>query len=315
MKKLKLRYIILVIIFILIAISYFIPVKPESFLELYGKDDKYSRTLKEFRSRPVKYIEVNGARWKYYSGGNGDKTILFLHGMGGAYDLWWNQIVEFENNYRIVTYSLPEEINSLEGAVEGIMAILQKEKIDSVYAVGTSMGGYITQYLFYKHPAVVKKAVMGNTFPPNHYFAEKNELLTKIVPYLPEVLIAFAGELNFKKKIYPAGHNSKLLMSFLPSLPFSKKQLIGRYYVVVDYFVPDTTNPLIKKIPKLIIESDNDPLIPPHLRKRLKELYPEAKVYTFHNEGHFPYINAAEEYNTVLKKFFNETPGTNGNTE
>ena len=112
--------------------------------------------------------------------------------------------------------------------------------------------------------------------------------------------------MNFEKNIYPAGKNSKLLTSFLPSLPFSKKQLIGRYYVVVDYFEPDTTNEAIKQIPKLIIESDNDPLIPPHLRKRLKELYPEARVYTFHNEGHFPYINAAEEYNSVLKNFFED---------
>ncbi len=315
MKKFKLRYIVLIIVILLIAISYYIPVKPESFFELYGKDDNYSRTLKEFKSRPVKFINVNGISWKYYSGGTGDKTILFLHGMGGAYDLWWNQIVEFENDYKIITYSLPEDINSLEGAVEGIIAILQKEKIDSVYAVGTSMGGYITQFLFHKYPEIVKKAVLGNTFPPNHYFAEKNALLTKIVPYVPEVLIAFVGELNFKKNIYPAGRNSKLLMSFLPSLPFSKKQLIGRYYVVVDYFVPDTTNENIKRIPKLIIESDNDPLIPPHLRKRLKELYNEAEVYTFHNEGHFPYINAAEEYNGVLRRFFNEIPVRNENAE
>ncbi len=305
MRKIKLKYLILLAIIFLIIISYYIPIPQKSFFELYGKDDKYSRTLKEFKNRPVKFIEVNGVKWKYYSGGNGNKTILFLHGMGGAYDLWWNQIVKFENNYRIVTYSLPEEINSLEGAVEGIMAILQKEKIKSVYAVGTSMGGYITQYLFNKHPEIVEKAVLGNTFPPNNYFKEKNSLLSKIVPYVPAILIEFVGELNFKKNIYPAGHNSKLLMSFLPSLPFSKKQLIGRYYVVVDYFQPDTTDRAIKRIPKLIIESDNDPLIPPHLRKRLKELYPEAKVYTFHNEGHFPYINAAEEYNNVLKSFLN----------
>ncbi len=304
MKKIKIKYLVLIILALLISISYYIPVKPKSFFELYGKDDKYSRTLKEFKSRPVKYIDVDGIKWKYYSGGKGDKTILFLHGMGGAYDLWWNQIVAFENNYKVITYSLPEEINSLEGAVEGIMAILKKENVNKVYTVGTSMGGYINQYLFHTHPALVEKAVLGNTFPPNKYFAEKNALLSKVVPYLPEILIAFVGELNFEKNIYPAGKNSKLLTSFLPSLPFSKKQLIGRYYVVVDYFEPDTTNEAIKQIPKLIIESDNDPLIPPHLRKRLKELYPEARVYTFHNEGHFPYINAAEEYNSVLKKFF-----------
>jgi len=42
------------------------------------------------------------------------------------------------------------------------------------------------------------------------------------------------------------------------------------------------------------------------MRKELKELYPEAEVYTFHNAGHFPYVNAAGEYNKVLKVFLNE---------
>ena len=74
--------------------------------------------------------------------------------------------------------------------------------------------------------------------------------------------------------------------------------------MVIDPFVSFPNEYEIKRIPKLIIESDNDPLVELQLREDLKKLYPSALVKTFHNEGHFPYINAAGEYNEALKEFF-----------
>ena len=71
---------------------------------------------------------------------------------------------------------------------------------------------------------------------------------------------------------------------------------------VIDYF--DQYLNVIQNIPILIIESDNDPLILPELQQKLKELYVEAQVYTFKDEGHFPYVNAAEEYNSRIQQFF-----------
>jgi pimeloyl-ACP methyl ester carboxylesterase len=58
-----------------------------------------------------------------------------------------------------------------------------------------------------------------------------------------------------------------------------------------------------QSIPKLIIESENDPLIEPELRTLLRDYYPESHLYTFHNAGHFPYINRGEEYNKIINEF------------
>jgi hypothetical protein len=128
-----------------------------------------------------------------------------------------------------------------------------------------------------------------------------------VLPYFPEMLISSVGNKKLHSEIVPAAKNSELLAAFLPSLPFSKKQFINRFYVVIDPFVSHPNEYRIKRIPKLIIESDNDPLVELQLREDLKKLYPSAKVRTFHNEGHFPYINAAEEYNQFLKEFFAST--------
>jgi pimeloyl-ACP methyl ester carboxylesterase len=295
----------LVITLILVAI-YLIPSSQANFFKLYKSNDKFSENLKELQAKPTKKIIVNGVTWNYYVGGNGTKTILFIHGMGGAYNLWWNQIAVFEKDYKVVSYTLPEEINSLKKASEGVLAILNREKIDKFYAVGTSMGGYIAQYLVNLIPNRIEKAVFGNTFPPNVLIAQENDTKSKVIPFLPEILISELKEKKMNNELIPASKNSKLLKAFLASLPFSKKQFINRYYVVIDPFTANPTTYKIKRIPKLIIESDNDPLIPPKLRKKLKELYSDAKVYTFHNEGHFPYINASNAYNKALRDFLNE---------
>ncbi len=296
----------LIFIFLIILVIYLIPTSPSNFFKNYTNSDKASQSLKEFQLKTTSKITVDGVNWEYYSGGKGNKTILFLHGMGGSYDLWWQQISAFEKDYSVVTYTLPEEINSLENTSKGILEILDKEKVDNFYAVGTSMGGYITQYLVNKIPNRIEKAVFGNTFPPNDLILKENKSKSKIIPLLPEILFSKLGEKKLNDELIPAAKNSKLLKAFLTSLPSNKKLFINRYRVVIDKFTVTPDKYETKRIPKLIIESDNDPLIQSELREKIKDLYPDAKAFTFHNEGHFPYINAAEEYNRVLKEFFNK---------
>ena len=294
----------LIILLVGIVISYFIPTKSKDFFKAYNVNDTASKTLKEFQARSTKTIEVDGVNWEYFSGGKGAKTILFIHGMGGAYDLWWQQINDFEYEYKVISFSLPEDINSLNSASNGIIKILETEKITKFYVVGTSMGGYIAQYLLKIIPDRIEKIVLGNTFPPNDLILEKNKEKSRIIPFLPEIVISKLGNKQLFEKILPAGNNDKLLTAFLPSLPFSKKQFVNRYAVIVDKFIAKPSKYLVKRIPKLILESANDPLVAQELREDLKNLYSDAKVFNFNNAGHFPYINEAKSYNFQLKQFF-----------
>ncbi|MBN2639013.1 MAG: alpha/beta hydrolase [Bacteroidales bacterium] len=282
---------------------YFIKVPKSSFFEQYLNRDQYYLNMQKLKSEKIKSITLDDVNWNYYSLGSGSRTILFLHGMGGVAEIWWNQIMEFKKTYRVIAFTLPEEIKSLSEAEEGIMLILSHENVDQFYTVGSSMGGYLAQYLVEKHPHRVVKAVFGNTFPPNNFYKEENKTKRKLLPFVPEYILWQLGKVQLKKTILPAAENSVLLKSVLYSLPFSKKQFIGRYDIVVDYFTAHSDREDIRLIPKLIIESDNDPLVNPLLRKQLKNLYSDAKVYTFQNKGHFPYVNASNEYNEILHAF------------
>jgi len=59
--------------------------------------------------------------------------------MTGSYDIWWQQLYEFQKNYIVVSYTLPQELDSLKNFEEGIFTILEQEQLEQIILVGTFM--------------------------------------------------------------------------------------------------------------------------------------------------------------------------------
>lgn len=307
-----LKWIIPLIVVIALVGVYYIPVPKVPFAQLYAKaDPAIAQSLVSFRqTNPTRSVFVDGVEWDYVVVGGGQETILFLHGMTGSYDIWWQQIEALKNDYRIISVTYPA-VNSLEEMDKGISTILDHEKAGVVDLVGTSLGGYLAQYLVAKHHDHILHAVFANTFPPNKIIAEKNRTIGTLLPYLPEWLVLNVLRGSFANSIYPASGNDEFTLAFLNEIGYgrmSKAQVVGRYHAVVEPFTAPDIQAL--GIPVMIIESDNDPLVESALREALKAAYPTASVYTFHNAGHFPYLNHPAEYTDMLKRFF-QTPISN----
>jgi pimeloyl-ACP methyl ester carboxylesterase len=244
---------------------------------------------------------VDGVDWEYLVKGDRQETILFLHGMTGSYDIWWQQIEALQSDYRVIAVTYPA-VNTLAEMEKGVLAILDREGVEKFNVVGTSLGGYFAQYLAAKHPDRVQKAVFANTFPPNDLIKEKNGTIGGLIPYLPEWLVMNVLRGSFASSIYPASGNDELTLAFLNELSYGrvrKAQVAGRYLCVVEKFEP----PVNTTVPVLIIEADNDPLVELALREQLKSAYPAAKVVTVNN-GHFPYISTPDFYTQQLREFF-----------
>jgi len=87
----KYRWLIPLILIVILAGAYLYPTLQKDFGDLYSKvDTKTVDALVTFREmHPVRTLELHGIEWNYASLGDGPETILFLHGMTGAYDIWW----------------------------------------------------------------------------------------------------------------------------------------------------------------------------------------------------------------------------------
>ncbi|MVM31317.1 alpha/beta fold hydrolase [Spirosoma sp. HMF4905] len=292
---------------VLTIVSYLYPTPKKDAIDLYdGADKAPINDLANFRKLPTSTINTQGYDWTYMVLGKGPKTILFLHGMTGGYDFWWQQMNAFSPEYRVVSVTYPP-VDNLSDLGKGIIAILDKEKIETTTVVGSSLGGYLTQYLLATYAQRIEKAVLGNTFPKNDAYEEKNKTKVMLASWLPEWAVMNALRQNLFDQVLPASENNPLVKAQLLENTYgrmSKSQFLARYHCVVDKFNPidgkQTATPL------LIFESDNDPLVPPELRTQLKHYYTTAQVHTFRQKGHFPYLNASDEYNTALREFLSK---------
>jgi maspardin len=296
---------LLLIIIVLVGLAYVFPGPRQSLEQLYANVDPQTvSALENFRSNyQAKQINVAGVTWEYLLIGQGEETILFLHGMSGAYDIWWQQIEMLKDRYRLLSVTYPA-VDSLGGLSQGIFTILDQEGIDTVNLVGSSLGGYLAQYLIATNPQRVKQAVFANTFPPNDIIAQRYKLVAPLLPYLPVGLIMTVVRVYINSDLYPASGYSELVKAYLLEQSYggmSKAQFVARYRCVVEAFsAPDIAS---LGIPVMIIESDNDPLLDETLRKLMKEAYPPAETVTLSKAGHFPYLNLAGEYTHLLEGF------------
>ncbi len=301
----KLKWIVPLALVVMIAGVYLYPVPRVPFDEVYAKTEvSESASLSAFRvNYPPSLLEVNGVEWEYLAMGEGEETILFLHGMTGAYDIWWHQLEALQADYRVIAVTYPA-VNTLAELDAGVLSILDAEGVDKFNVVGTSLGGYFAQYLVAHHPDRILRAVFSNTFPPNDLIAEKNKMIGTALPFLPEWLVIDVLRGSFASSVYPASGNDELTLAFLNEISFgrmSKAQVVGRFHCVVEKFEAPDLNKL--GIPVLIVEADNDPLVELVLRGQLKVIYPTAEVQTFSGVGHFPYLNRASEYTKILADF------------
>ncbi len=301
----KLRWLIPLFLIVVLVGVYLYPVPHVPFEELYAKVDTVTvASLKAFReAHPFQTLNVDGVQWTYLALGQGDETILFLHGMTGAYDIWWQQMEALQGRYRVISVTYPP-LDSLGALEQGVMAILEAEGVDHFYVVGSSLGGYLAQYLVTRHPTIIRGAVFANTFPPNEIIAEKNKTIGAALPYLPAWLVMKVLSDSMRENVYPASGGSDLVLAFGLEQTYgrmSKAQVLARYRCVIEPF--EAPNMAELGIPVMIIEADNDPLVEAALRQQLKETYPTAKVVTLSN-GHFPYLSMPAQYTSYLEAFF-----------
>lgn len=305
----RMLIIIFIILFLVVGIFLIYPVPQPPFDEIFHAVDQDAKdSLRSFRLRHVPTeISVGQATWHYVAMGEGEQTILFLHGMTGAYDIWWQQLEVLSAEARVISVTYPS-VDSLAQLDTGIQAILARENVTNYNVVGSSLGGYFAQYLVSKYPERIDRAIFANTFPPNDIIEEKNSSIGNVLPYLPAWVVMSVLRKNVEENIYPTAGKSELVRSFILEQGFgrmSKAQFLGRFQCVIDSFVAATL-PNNSDIPIMLLEADNDPLVEEALREMLKTTYPAATVKTLHNVGHFPYLNEPETYTNIIRDFILE---------
>ncbi len=277
------------------------------FNHCYARVEEATRqSLQDFHARyEPRFSEHDGIAWHYVALGQGVDPVVFLSGAIGTYYIWWQQLLALGASFRTISISYPPE-PSLAGLHAGLETILAREGIDRFHIVGSSMGGYLAQYIASKQPDRLLSATFANTFVPTKTFLPAAPLLRLAIHLLPLSWIHSIFRVVSRYRLVPTGGHSALLEAYLMEMSYiglSKTDALARINVVNQRFEPPLVTDL--PFPILIIDSNNDPLIRPSARRAMHDLYPSTHRLTLEASGHFPYLSRPERYTDILFEFLN----------
>jgi pimeloyl-ACP methyl ester carboxylesterase len=262
-----------------------------------------SMTAKQITIRD-KQVEIN-----YFQQGQGDTTLLFLHGwcIDGAY--WENQVEYFSKNYNVYAIDLPGFGKSkaartnwtVEEYANDVTAFIDAMNLKNVVIIGHSMAGEIMlQTALSNNPKIAGIVGVDNfksidvVLPP--------EQMKQITDFLPLL------EKDFKNSapVYAD------LMLFHPTTSkevkdrvktdFAKSDSVIGYGTIMTQMQYSYTD--AKRLEQLnyklyLINSDGTPTNVAGLKNHCKNSF---HIETISATGHFPMIEKPAEFNLILKK-------------
>jgi pimeloyl-ACP methyl ester carboxylesterase len=267
-----------------------------------------------------KSLKIKDVEWHYATGGRGEQTVLLFHGaVGGAETMRW-LAVAFEDEYRTVTPTVAD-VSTLEEVCDAVSAILDREHVGRAVVFGGSFGGLVAQAFFKRRRAQVRDLVLLSTGAPSPSVGKRTARMTKVMRLLPFRLMRWLMRLEISRHLdapVPAEHAARIA-EFRQRLDhyfdhtLTKQTLLSRVALSVDFnrnehYAPEDSAGWPGRT--LIIESDDDPMVPAEERRRLRETYPRALVCTFTGAGHMIPLLRLEELVGVVKAFLKDDYST-----
>lgn len=249
---------------------------------------------------PEQRESVNGREWGVIRAGDSGPALVLLPGTLGRADIFWQQIAALAPRACILSVTYPAS-GGIAAWAEDIAALMDRSGMERALVLGSSLGGYTAQYFAGVAPARVTGLVAANTlssaalvaaFPP--YSLDLNSAPAELLRG------GFVSSLKAAAEADPArGALTELLLAEVESrIPI--EELRARLAALKHG--PELPPPGPAREDIAVVESDNDPLIPPPMREMVRERLSPTRVFRFRGGGHFPYVERPADYTALLEE-------------
>lgn len=236
---------------------------------------------------------INNVAVNYIDYGEGDNTIVLLHGWGQNIEMMKPVGDRFKKNNRIIIVDLPgfgmsEEptyVWTLNDYVECVKELLDKLEIENPILIGHSFGGKIS--LLYASKYKIEKLILFGS--PYKQEIKVLSTKTKILKFLKKVPIINKLE-GFAKK-------------HIGSTDYRKASETMRK-IMVEHVNLDIEED-VKKIvaPTLLVWGTMDREVPVERAYELEKIMKDAGLVTYEGCTHYAYLERLEQTIKVLKSF------------
>jgi maspardin len=260
-----------------------------------------SRTLDRLalfqHSFPRMSVHAAGAVWTFRrTSGQGSQatTILMLPGIQGGGDVFFDAALRLGAALPIVTVDAPD-LDDVGKMTAATAAFLDALHLDRVHILGASLGGYLAQAFALAYPGRVDQLLIANGFydprpfisklPPAATFAamDADSLVRKNLAPLLEAPADDPGVASLQAIVAalvgpvqrPTNYKSRLLL-LMGAEPLDRPQ------------IPDSR--------VMVIDDDQDPMVPAEMRNALRSRYANAELHAVTGGGHMPAIQRPAEF-------------------
>jgi pimeloyl-ACP methyl ester carboxylesterase len=294
------------------------PATPADGPDPYGNPDP--EWLKIDWHEHLRQIDVVGAKTNYVEMGEGP-PVLFVHGLGGCWQNWLENIPYFARSRRVVALDLPGfgsspmppwEI-SIPAYGRFLRDFCERLGIDRCSLVGNSMGGFIATEVAITEPERVDDLTLVSAAGITWARARREpaEMLARTgraaAPLLMRFEMAAIKRPKFRRRMFGgvfydpnALRREMLWENVVPAL--ESPGAFDAMRTLVGYDIRDRLEEI--GVPTLIIWGRNDHVVPvPAAFSYKKRIGDNAELIIFDKCGHTPQIERPLRFNRVVEKF------------
>jgi pimeloyl-ACP methyl ester carboxylesterase len=243
-------------------------------------------------------------------------TVVLTHGAGGTHAIWYQQVVAFAREYRVVTWDARGFGNSTyrtkeHGAAQSagdLEAVLDATGTRDAHLVGQSMGGWWVTTFALVHPERTRSLVLTNTVGG----LWTDELLATFNEYVKTARADAVGRAGQHPALGEEATADDLTHAFLyqqlgtfHSPPFVDvgKALAGTRHQHAELRALD--------LPVLMVTGSVDPIFSAdHVRDVANRV--GAELVEIDDAGHSPYWEQPAQYNAILLDFLGRAEQARG---
>lgn len=248
---------------------------------------------------PEERVTLNGREWGVIEVGADGPVLLLIPGTLGRGDIFWQQIDALKERARIVAVTYPAQGGVAEWA-EDLALLMDQRGIDKATCLGSSLGGFLVQYLAAVHPEKVERLLPANTLVSTERSRSRPPYTSDLdTAPIDELRAGFAMGLGAWREAHP--DQADLVELLLAEVGGRIPEIELRSRLNGLKKAPPLPALAFPKDRIATIEGDDDPLISREMREEARAVLQPGTSYRFNWGGHFPYVVRPALYVSLLE--------------
>jgi len=287
--------------------------------EIYGATAQPSWREVDWREH-LRTIELGGKRVNYVDLGSSDEPpIVFVHGLGGSWQNWLENLPRAARERRALALDLPgfgqSEMPTGDISIPGygrcVEEFCQRLGLGEVVLVGNSMGGFIAAEVAIQHPQRVARLMLVSAAGLSITNLRRRPVETwgRVAAAVGTWGAAHVRGMIVRPRLrhialgYVVRHPTRLA----PDLCWEIMSAAGRpgfidaLEALLDYDFQDRLGDI--RAPTLIVWGSDDMLVPVKDASEFERLIPHARKVIFDDTGHVAMLERPETFNRCLMEF------------